>query len=295
MQCLQMRAIERKTELHLGATAQRTATLLRRNPRLFCRVVAGKLRTPRRLPARPAVRCINGVLFECANDREAPLFCGSYAPLVTHAMERFLKPGDVFIDVGANIGYISAVAAALVRTRGQVHAFEPAPEHFIRLRRVAELNPNYPIFTNSYAVDCVAAKRTLHITREAGQSTLIASYKRVDEVLRCEDVQAVRLDSYIEQAGIARAALIKVDVEGYELPVLKGLEKYFQRTGHRPPIICEIAPRAYPLLGANLSQLADYMASFGYAAFDLADGITSVDVRVLNHVDDVLFLAGASS
>ncbi|MGH9733183.1 MAG: FkbM family methyltransferase [Candidatus Acidiferrales bacterium] len=284
-----------KRDLHLGATAQRTATLLTRNPRLFCRVVAGKLRTRRRFPAGSAVRRIGDVLFECASDGESPLFFGSYAPLVTHAMERCLKPGDVFIDVGANVGYISAVAAALVGTRGQVHAFEPAPEHFVRLRRVAELNPKYSIFTNPCAVDDVAAKRTIHITREAGQSSLVPLYKRVDEVVRCEDVQALRLDSYIEQAGIERVALIKIDVEGYELPVLKGLEGYFRRTGHRPPIICEIAPRAYPLLGANLSQLADCMTSFGYAAFDLADGTSSVDVRALNYVDDVLFLAGGSS
>lgn len=241
------------------------------------------------------MRRINGVLFECGSDREAPLFFGSYAPLVTHAMEKLLRPGDVFIDVGANVGYISAAAAALVGTRGQVHAFEPAPEHFARLRRFAELNPGHSIITNACAANDAATKCTIHITREAGQSTLIEAYKQGKEVVRCEEVQAVRLDSYIQQAAIGRVALIKIDVEGYEFPVLKGLEDYFRRTGHRPPIICEIAPRAYPLLGSNLSQLADYMTSFGYAAFDLADGTSSVDVRALTNVDDVLFLAGASS
>lgn len=281
--------------MHLGATARRTATLLTRNPRLFCRVVAGKLRTPRRLPAGAVVRRIDGVLFECRNDREASLLFDSYAPLVTHTMKRLLKPGEIFVDVGANVGYLSAVGAALVGTRGEVHAFEPAPEHFTRLRRVAELNPAYSIFANACAADDAATERTIYVTGEAGQSTLVASYKQQDEIVRREVAHAVRLDSYIEQAGIKRVALIKIDVEGYELPVLRGLEGYFRRTGHRPPIICEIAPRAYPLLGTTLSKLEEYMSGLGYAAFDLADGTSPVDLRELKYVDDVLFLAGSPS
>lgn len=121
------------------------------------------------------------------------------------------------------------------------------------------------------------------------------SYTHHKEILRCEKVRTVRLDSYIERTEIKRVHLIKIDVEGYELRVLKGLESYFRLTGHRPPIICEIAPRAYPLLGTTLAELAHYMAAFGYAAFDLADGASKVDVSALKCVDDVLFLAGVSS
>lgn len=274
--------------MHLRATARRTATLLRRNPRLFCRVAVGKLNSMRRVPANARLTRINGVLFECGG---APEYFGSYAPLVTHTMRRLLKQGDVFFDVGANIGYLSAIAAGLVGTRGQVHAFEPVPQHFARLRRLAELNPDRMIVANACAAGEADSTNTIYLARAAGQSTLVTSYKTRNDIVGSQEIRTVRLDSYIDHARIDRIALIKIDVEGYELPVLKGLEGYFRRTGQRPPIICEIAPRAYPLLGRTLSELVRYMRDFGYSAFDLADGVTPVDVCSIDCVDDVLFLA----
>ena len=63
------------------------------------------------------------------------------------------------------------------------------------------------------------------------------------------EVPARRLDSYIGEKGLGRVSLIKIDVEGLEFSVLRGLSGYLEGTGHRPVIICEIVPYAYPLLG----------------------------------------------
>src|SRR5579863_8204669 len=103
--------------MHWGATATKAASLLAKRPGLFCRVMLGKINSARRMPPLPAQRRIGGVLFEYdqAHYRgTAPMYFGSYAPLVVAAMKRHLQPGDVFLDVGANIGYLSAVAADLV-------------------------------------------------------------------------------------------------------------------------------------------------------------------------------------
>ena len=56
-------------------------------------------------------------------------------------------------------------------------------------------------------------------------------------------------------------------------------------------MICEIAPRAYPLMGRTISELVEYMADYGYVARDLLDGATPVDLQAMRHVDDVLFSA----
>lgn len=279
--------------MHLRSTALRAATLLRRNPRLFCRVMTGKLKTSRRAPPSPTVRRINGVLFEFgATGRGAArsMYFGSYAPLVVDAMKRLLRPGDVFFDVGANAGCLSAIGAGLVGIRGQIHAFEPVPQYFSQLERLAELNPSHAILANPCAAGETDATGTIYLTRKAGQNTFIRTYKNAVEITGTHETQVVRLDSYIESKGIDQVALIKIDVEGYEFRVLKGLEHYLHRASSRPPIICEIAPRAYPLIGSSLSDMAEYMKGFGYSAFDVADGASPIDICALKHVDDVLFL-----
>jgi len=279
--------------MHLRAAASRAATLLTRNPSLFCRIALAKLNTARPMPPLPAKRRIRNVVFECGLPDyrgAAPMYFGSYALLVVHAMERMLKPGDVFFDVGANIGYLSAVAASLVGPQGQIHAFEPVSAHCARLRQLAEANPDYRIAVNCCAAGETAGMAKLYVTREAGQSTMVARYKSAPEIASIAEVPVVRLDSYIAERRLGRIALIKIDAEGFELPVLKGLSRYLGAGGQRPPILCEIAPRAYPLMGRKPGELAAYMSAFGYKACDLVDASTPVDLGSLRRVEDVLFL-----
>lgn len=280
--------------MHLQTTASRAATLLAKNPALFCRVIIAKVNTARRMPPLPAVRRINNILFEYDLDDyrgTAPMYFGSYAPLVINAMKRYLRSGDTFFDVGANIGYLSAIAAGLVGRKGQVHSFEPVPVYFERLRRLADVNSEYSFTVNSCAAGDKPGTCTIYVTREPGQNTLVSSYKTAAEITATLEVPVVRLDSYIESHQLGRVALIKIDAEGFELPVLRGLARYFEGSGHRPAIICEVAPRAYPLMGTSVSELNDFMAAFGYAARDLIDGFRPVDLRAIKQVEDVLFIA----
>ncbi len=281
--------------MHLQVTAARAATLLSRNPALFCRLMLAKLNTARPMPPLPVRRSIGKIVFEydSADYRgTAPMYFGSYALLVVNAMQRFLRPGDVFLDVGANIGYLSAVAADLIGPAGQVHAFEPVPSHAERLRGLAALNPEYRIAANSCAAGETPGVCRMYVAREAGQSTLVHSYKTGPEVTSTIEVPVIRLDSYLEENQIERVALIKIDAEGFELPILKGLHNYFEQSRHRPAIICEIAPRAYPLMGRSISELAAFMAKWRYSARDLVDGVTPIGLDAIKHVEDVLFLAG---
>ena len=270
--------------------------MLVRNPALFYRVLVAKLHTSRRLPPLPVQRRINDIVFEydLVHYRgTAPMYFGSYGLLIVETMKRLLKPGDVYLDVGANIGYLSAIAAGCVGTRGEVHCFEPVPAYFKRIERLAELNPAHSIVANSHAAGEAPGACTIYVTREPGQNTLVRNYQPGPEIVSTLEVPVVRLDSYLEERGIARVALIKIDAEGFELPILKGLRRFLEKSPERPAIICEIAPRAYPLMGRTIAELSDYMATFGYAARDLIDGIAPVDLAEIHHVEDVLFTPGA--
>lgn len=283
--------------MRLQAAASRATTLLARNPVLFCKVLLAKIGTARPMPPLPVRKRIGDVVFECDladYHAAAAMYFGSYSLLVIEAMREILRSGDTFIDVGANIGYLTAVAASLVGPNGAVHSFEPVPAYFARLKRLAELNPGFSITAVSCAVGDAAGTSTIYVTHEPGQSTLVSGYKSPSQIRSKLEVPTVRLDSYIESRVADPPALIKIDVEGFELAVLQGLEAYFKKSDHRPPIICEIAPRACSLCGRSISDLAEFMAGYGYSARDLADGETPVELSTITHVEDVLFLASNS-
>ena len=224
--------------MHLTATASRATTLLAKNPGLFCRVMLAKLNTARRMPPLPARKRIANVVFEFDLDRyrgTAPMYFGSYAIPLVETMKRFLRPGDVFFDVGANIGYLSAIAAGLVGPSGQIHCFEPVPEYFDRVEKLAALNPGYEFRANFCAAGEQPGTCKIYVTREPGQSTLVPAYKKDPEIVSTLEVPVIRLDAYMQQRGIERVALIKIDAEGFELPILRGLQVFSneQSSGRR--------------------------------------------------------------
>ena len=92
-------------------------------------------------------RKLNGINFKFDFNyskafRVRTMFFGMVQTNVIKGLLKYIKKGTVFIDVGASIGYMSAIGAGLVGKNGQVHSFEPLPENFKKLREIVELNKN---------------------------------------------------------------------------------------------------------------------------------------------------------
>jgi FkbM family methyltransferase len=245
-----------------------------------------------------AVKQINGVCFECdfgLDTMVIQMYLGVYEAGTVAVMRRLLAPGDVFVDVGANVGYISAVGASLVGPEGQVHSFEPVPEYFIRLQKLAAMNPRYTIVANLAALgEREGTARLVMSTTSIGGSTMIPDLVPPDEMGKQIEVPVRRLDAYIRSTGMGPIALIKIDAEGFEYPVLKGLEGYLVDPQHRPVIIVECVPAAYPSIGVTLADFAAYMARFGYRARRLDDTRgRPLDITTLRSTSDVLFVPEA--
>ena len=185
---------------------------------------------------------------------------------IAHNIKRYLNEGGVFIDVGGGIGYFSAIGSAIVGNSGQVHCFEPLPENIMAIRKMIESKPNSNIILNPYALSHNNETTSYYIERFENYTNSSMVEKLQDggyasEVIR---VKTRRLDEYLEKRGIKRIFLIKIDVEGYEYLVLKGLEGYFKSNADRPPIICEITPHACSMLGYTIGEFHDYMGDYGY-------------------------------
>lgn len=216
------------------------------------------------------IKTINGIKFEFDLDL-SPHVClwyvGAAENSTVELMKRFLKKGDTFIDIGANIGYISALAAGLVGKEGQVHCFEPVPKYYAMLRRFAENNKDYKICTNECALGDRNGDAAMDVTEGLGMSTLVQGLRRKDLIEQTIEIKVERLDDYIFENRLENISMIKLDVEGYELNVLKGLSKYLKTEEAQKTAICvEIMPYAYKYLGYTLHDLAVFLEEVSFTA-----------------------------
>lgn len=253
------------------------------------------------VPNSPVSKKINGILFDFDfnySKEMKRMYFGNYQPIITEIFKKYLKAGDVFIDAGANIGFFSAIAAGLVGKSGQVHSFEPVPEYFSRLENFARNNNQYNITKNQCALGDKEKSEKIYISGKEGigNNTFfpVLLGEQGGEKNEAIEVPVRRLDKYIQEKNIKNIKLIKIDVEGFEFPVLKGLENYFtecQKTGLFPLIICEICPKALAILGCKISDLFDYMKKFSYEPFDLVSTRKKIDISKIkkDEMIDVLF------
>jgi FkbM family methyltransferase len=250
-------------------------------------------------PKCPVLKKINGVSFKFDfnfSPKLKKMYAGNYQPIIADILRKYLRNGDTFIDVGANIGYFSWIAAGLVGKEGEVHSFEPVPEYFQRLNNFAKINSQYNIVANQFAIGDEEKSGKIYIKGypDIGNNTffpvLLEAAK--ENKNKTAEVSIRRLDEYIKEKKLNNIKLIKIDVEGFEFPVLKGLGGYFSecsRTRLCPPIICEIVPAIYSHLGYELEDLFNYMSKFSYYPFEILNTKKRIDVNKIKKIVDVLF------
>jgi FkbM family methyltransferase len=208
-------------------------------------------------------------------------------PLMVLMRER-LREGGVFVDVGANIGYVAAVGMNRVGRLGSVIAFEPVARHCALLRALGELNPDYKLRVEQLALGERPGEAEIAISADnIGWNTMVPGFM-TEAGHASERVAVVRFDDYAHEHGLGRIDLVKIDVEGYELPVLKGMRRTL--VALRPPIHLECAPQAYSLLGGSVADLAVFLAEIGYQARD-AQTLGLVDPATIRSTTNLLLTA----
>lgn len=138
-----------------------------------------------------------------------------------------LREGDVFVDAGAHIGWLSLAAAAFVGERGRVIAFEPAAESFRILEKNVALNGLGNVVAVPEALGARLGDGDLFHPLPPDRA--LASLAEPARWAARETVAIVTLDAYLATAGIARVAMLKVDVEGWEPQILAGAEALLAR------------------------------------------------------------------
>ncbi len=185
-------------------------------------------------------------------------FLGRWYDLETQlALDRVLKPGDTVVDVGANFGHFSLAAAANVGATGQVLAFEPNPVVFARLRTHIALNNLGSVQVQNAGLADQKGELELSVPRiNSGEASFAGTAYDDADVVTCPVLVG---DDVI---GETETALIKIDVEGFEMRVLTGFEKTIARD--KPWIITEIVRDHLARDGRTPADLDDFLRPMGY-------------------------------
>ena len=186
---------------------------------------------------------------------------GTYEPALQEAIVQNLSAGEVFYDIGANIGFFSLIAARRVGERGQVYCFEPVPTNAAAITRSAKLNGFEQIDVFCEAVAARSRSGELCLARHIGGATLDSAGVPPDFRGRIS-VDVVAIDEITAPRGLPAPNLVKVDVEGAELEVLQGMRMTLR--ADRPVVIYEVDDASEAGVKHKLEEIAAFMKVFDY-------------------------------
>ena len=171
-----------------------------------------------------------------------------------------LHRGDVFLDVGANIGIFTILAALLVGEKGKVMAFEPEAHNFALLEGNIGVNHLTNVAAFKSALGEENSKGQLFVDRPA--ASLMPSDQPPREGEATESVEIVKGDDFLQAQGLPYPRIVKIDVEGFEYKVLRGLRATLS-TPATELVICEVHPYLLPK-DTTLARIKEFLASLGF-------------------------------
>jgi FkbM family methyltransferase len=262
----------------------------------------------RRVPSRGAAAVVNGVLSRLGHDggqacwrvaegidghgameldvssrfqRKMYLFPRAYWRRLLSLpfgrfMHRTLKAGQVFLDIGSNVGFYTMSAAELVGAGGQVVAFEPDPATFESLSRSVRRNGLGQVRCLNVALSDRAGEMPFFRTDGGTAHSLVPEAPgREKRYSGRVQVRVTTLDHLVQSGELVlpRIDLLKIDVEGEEGHTVKGMLQTLARAGH-PPVWAEVrGPRGSTRAPDTYPVVAEALAALGYApAFWNEDG-----------------------
>ncbi|UCD75577.1 MAG: FkbM family methyltransferase [Phycisphaerales bacterium] len=166
---------------------------------------------------------------------------GYWEPDLTDYIRNHLREGDTFVDVGANVGYFSLLASPIVGKSGGVVAIEASP----RINRMLEENIRRSDAGNVRATNIAAAAEagTLDVYSGPDHNIGLTTTVKGRGLPVEQSIEALPLGEILTDQEVARAKLVKIDVEGGEGEVLAGLTSFLQRCPEDVEILVELSPK----------------------------------------------------
>ncbi len=222
------------------------------------------------------------------------IFQKKYEKKEIHFARNLLSSGDIFIDIGAHIGIHSLYASKEVGEEGRVYSFEPTPETFGRLNENVSLNR----ISNIYPVNKALGDKNDNVEffisgngYDAWNGLTNSPGKGLNEVIRTD---VITIDDFLQNENIDQKniRLIKIDVEGFELAVLKGAE-FLLRT-YSPFLMIEFSDENAQNAGFTCKMVYDYMKSLDYEWYSIENNmLVPHDLQESYFYDNLIAVKGS--
>ena len=190
------------------------------------------------------------------------VYLGVFEPRETRWARSRLRPGMTFVDVGANIGYYTLLGAQSVGSGGRILAIEPGPYAYRRLQETVERNRLEQVTTLPIAVGAEAGRLPLYIPPENSGNyspTMLPS-----EGGTPVETEVRTLDDLLEEHGVERVDLLKLDVEGFEPAVLRGARRALAE-GRIGAALCEFNDFWLREAGTDPEALYETLTAAGFS------------------------------
>ena len=217
------------------------------------------------------------------------LALGTYEVPIQNIFAQHLKTGDVFYDIGANVGFFTIIAAKLVGATGKVYAFEPGQGNASSIRHNAELNNFNQVEVIEKAVSHSSGEGQLLLAQYSGGHAL-ATADAPPDLAGEVTVDLVSIDDLIAQKKIQPPNFVKVDVEGAELDVLKGMTETIKT--YQPTIIYEVDDGDRAAYERKYQELESFLQSLNYQVTQTENSYETIDWYVGHAIATPLSVGG---
>ena len=188
------------------------------------------------------------------------IYFGTFERAETRLVKAWLRPGMTVVDVGANVGYYTLLAASCVGTAGRVFAVEPSPYAHNLLCEVVARNALAQVVTLQAALGSAAGEGVLYSPPAGNHSPSMVPSDRQRGTM----VPVRTLDACLLSWGVDQVDLLKIDVEGFELQVLAGALDSL-RAGRICALLCELNDWWLRRAGGSAEELYRFLESSGFS------------------------------
>ena len=212
------------------------------------------------------------------NDLSLCLYvCGSFEPNEFAFLDRTLRRGMTFVDVGANDGLYTLFAARRVGSRGRVVAVEPSSRERGNLERNLALNrlKNVTVVPAALAAEAGRADLQIAPAVHGGHNTLGGFAHEGVTAIAAEPVAVETLDAVAQRLALGKVDVIKIDVEGAEVKVLAGGRELLK--AWRPVLLIEANEQALRKQATSTEEMLALLGSLNYEIFVFSDATGLVE------------------